>query len=85
MFFLILVSELGDKTQLASLALALRFNPLIVLIGAGLGFFAVNAIASKLAISVLKVPSPKIRSIFGSVFIIAGILSIILTYAYTTP
>ena len=76
MFSLVLVSEMGDKTQIASLALAAQSTfPLMVFLGAILGFLAVNAIAAIMGEQISRrVPIRLIQKVTGIVFIIVGIL-----------
>jgi len=73
---LVFVSELGDKTQLACLALAAESPyPVAIFIGAIAGFFAANSIAAvaghRLAGSI---PIRVIRGATATVFIIIGAL-----------
>ena len=76
MFSLVLVSEMGDKTQIAALALAAQsMFPLMVFLGALLGFLLVNGIGAITGEQVSKrVPIKLIQNVTGIVFIIAGIL-----------
>jgi putative Ca2+/H+ antiporter (TMEM165/GDT1 family) len=76
MFSLVLVSEMGDKTQIASLALAAQSAfPLMVFLGALLGFLLVNGIGAFTGEQISKrVPLETIRKVTGLVFIIVGIL-----------
>ena len=78
MFSLVLVSEMGDKTQIASLALAAQSAfPLMVFLGALLGFLLVNGIGAITGEQISKrVPIRLIQNVTGVVFIIAGILII---------
>lgn len=79
MFSLVFLSELGDKTQLACLALAAESHfPVLVFIGAIIGFFAVNsmgAIAGYRAADAL--PIHLIRRTTAAVFIIIGVLIVL--------
>ena len=79
MFSLVLVSEMGDKTQIASLALAAQSAfPLMVFLGAIVGFFAVNAIAAIMGEQISKrVPIRLIQQVTGIVFIAVGVLIVL--------
>lgn len=74
-FALVFLAELGDKTQLATLAIACRTQSrLIVFIGAALALVIVT-LASVLLSEVLRrlVPAETIRWIAGGIFILAGV------------
>jgi putative Ca2+/H+ antiporter (TMEM165/GDT1 family) len=79
MFSLVLVSEMGDKTQIASLALAAQSAfPLMVFMGALLGFLLVNAIGAVTGEQISRRVSIKlIQQVTGILFIIVGILIVI--------
>jgi putative Ca2+/H+ antiporter (TMEM165/GDT1 family) len=76
MFSLVLLSELGDKSQITILALAAQsLFSIMVLIGALGGFFVVNAVgalAGNRAAS--RIPMNKVRLTTGLVFILFGLL-----------
>jgi putative Ca2+/H+ antiporter (TMEM165/GDT1 family) len=76
MFTLILFSELGDKSQLAILALAVQsIFPIMVFLGAILGFIIVNAIGVVVGDKISsKLPMRGIRVSTGIIFIVFGIL-----------
>jgi putative Ca2+/H+ antiporter (TMEM165/GDT1 family) len=76
MFSLVLVSEMGDKTQIASLALAAQSAfPLMVFLGALLGFLLVNGIGAIAGEQISKrVPIRLIQNVTGILFVIVGIL-----------
>jgi len=76
MFSLILFSELGDKSQLAILALAVQsVLPIMVLLGAILGFVIVNAIGVVIGDKLsAKLPMRGIRIATGVIFIVFGVL-----------
>ncbi|RLF22575.1 MAG: hypothetical protein DRN15_08675 [Thermoprotei archaeon] len=80
LFLLILTSEMGDKTQLAVLALAVRSEDLIaVIIGAVIGYALLNSIMILVFIKLAKRLIPRgINKIVGAVFIVAGILSLVI-------
>lgn len=74
-FFL---AELGDKTQLATLALSARYgSPLQVWLGATLGMAGVNAVAALAGSWIKKIVSEKaIKWIGAAIFIIFGLITI---------
>jgi putative Ca2+/H+ antiporter (TMEM165/GDT1 family) len=76
MFSLVLFSELGDKSQIAVLALAAQsLFPVIVLLGSIIGFLIVNSIgvlAGNHAAE--RVPIKTIKIVVGLVFVIFGLL-----------
>ncbi len=76
MVSVVLASELGDKSQIAILALAAQSTfPILVFLGAILGFFTVNLIgayAGDQAAS--RLPVDTITKVTGIVFIAFGIL-----------
>lgn len=76
MFTLILFSELGDKSQLAILALAVQsLFPIWVFVGAIVGFVIVNAIGVAVGDKISeKLPMRGIRISTGFIFIAFGIL-----------
>ena len=71
-FSLILISEMGDKTQIASGLFATKFNPILVLIGVILAL----TILSIMAIYLGKFLATKLKR--KTVSIIAGILFILI-------
>jgi putative Ca2+/H+ antiporter (TMEM165/GDT1 family) len=79
MFTLVLVSEMGDKTQIASLALAAQSAfPLMVFLGALLGFLLVNGIGAITGEQISRrVPIKLIQQIVGVLFVIVGILIVV--------
>lgn len=76
MFSLVLFSELGDKSQIAILALAAQsLFPVIVLTGSIIGFLIVNSVgvlAGNHAAE--RIPMKTIKKVVGLVFIIFGLL-----------
>jgi len=82
LFALIFTSELGDKTQLTVLALALRaYYPIIVLVGAALGYFLINFIAAKLLLDLVRYKGLSIDLLtkaVGVIFILIGVFSLII-------
>lgn len=79
MVSLVLLSELGDKSQIAILALAAQsFLPLLVFAGAIAGFFVVNlvgAFAGDQAAN--RIPVDVVKRVTGLVFITFGVLIIL--------
>lgn len=77
-FSLILVSELGDKSQITTLALVVQSAfPIMVLVGAIIGFLIVNGIAVLLGDRLAtKIPLKTVKRVAGIVFILFGILII---------
>ena len=77
-FSLILISELGDKSQITTLALAVQsVFPIMVLVGAIFGFLIVNGIAVLLGDKLAtKIPIETVKRIAGIVFILFGVLII---------
>lgn len=72
---LYLVMELGDKTMLSSIALAAKYNPWVVFIGALIGLGTVTA----LAVTVGQVLSQHlsmevIQKVSGVLFLVVGAL-----------
>jgi putative Ca2+/H+ antiporter (TMEM165/GDT1 family) len=76
MVSLVLFSELGDKSQIAILALAVQSTfPILVFFGAMAGFLIVNLIGAYAGDRVAdKVPVSTIRKATGLIFIAFGIL-----------
>ena len=75
---LILFSELGDKSQIATIALAVQsLFPIMVFAGAILGFFIVNTIGILLGNKIANnIPIETVKKIAGFVFILFGVLII---------
>ncbi len=71
------IAEMGDKTQLATVALAARFDALAwVVIGTTLGMMLANAPAVLLGEGLARrLPLDKIRWIAASVFVLTGIVT----------
>lgn len=67
--------ELGDKTMLSSLALAAKYNPWVVFVGALIGLGTVTALSVTVGQQLSQhLPEDVIQKISGVIFIIAGIL-----------
>lgn len=74
-FALVFLAELGDKTQLATLAMACRTQSrLAVFVGAALALVVVT-LASVLLSEVLRrsVPADTMRWVAGGIFILVGV------------
>ncbi|NWF94733.1 MAG: TMEM165/GDT1 family protein [Candidatus Thorarchaeota archaeon] len=76
MFSFILISELGDKSQLAILALSAQSSlPILVFAGAVLAFLTVNAVAVFAGTGLaLRVKARHIRVASGVIFVVFGLL-----------
>lgn len=79
MFSLVLVSELGDKSQIAVLALAAQsLFPVLVFFGAMIGFFLLNTMGAISGDKIgNRIPLKLIRIFTGIVFITIGFLIIL--------
>ena len=79
-FALIFLAELGDKTQLAVLAMASRNNPWAIFIGAGAALIASTVLAVVLGCTLSKLlPDSSTRIIHyiaGGLFVVVGIWTI---------
>ena len=78
MFSLVLISELGDKSQIATLALAAQsVFPIMVFIGSIMGFFIINSIAVLAGSSIAeRIPIKAVKRVVGIIFILFGLLVI---------
>jgi putative Ca2+/H+ antiporter (TMEM165/GDT1 family) len=78
-FVLLLLAELGDKTQLAVITQAAKFKaPWMVLAGAGAALVIVSALGVVLGqICAECLPRDLIRWIAGAAFIVMGILMLL--------
>ena len=78
-FFLILLTEWGDKTQIAAALFATRFNPIGVLLGSmiALSILSIIAIFFGKLISE-RISKETINRVAGGVFIIMGIVFLLL-------
>ncbi|MHA1613431.1 MAG: TMEM165/GDT1 family protein [Candidatus Thorarchaeota archaeon] len=77
-FSLVLISELGDKSQIATLALAAQSPfPVMIFIGAIIGFFIVNSIGAYTGSSIAeRIPIKTVKRVVGIIFILFGLLVI---------
>lgn len=74
-FLLILVSEMGDKTQIASGLFATKYNPIVVFIGVLLALTVLSIMAVYLGNFIaLKMNKRAISKIAGIVFVVLGVL-----------
>ncbi|TCB49364.1 TMEM165/GDT1 family protein [Acinetobacter sp. ANC 4779] len=83
-FVLFFLAEIGDKTQVATVALAARFDSVFwVMLGTTLGMMIANApavfIGNKLAD---KLPIPLIHKIGASIFLIIGVATLVQHYFF---
>jgi putative Ca2+/H+ antiporter (TMEM165/GDT1 family) len=76
---IIILTELGDKTQIVTIALAARFaQPAAVFAGALTAFIIIDGLSIALADRFSKrVPTGKVRKASAIIFIILGILTIL--------
>ncbi len=78
MFSLILLSELGDKSQITTIALTVQsVFPIMVLLGVIFGFLIVNGITVFLGNRLAtQIPIKTVKKIAGIIFIVFGVLII---------
>jgi putative Ca2+/H+ antiporter (TMEM165/GDT1 family) len=78
-FGLIFLAELGDKTQLAAIAMSAESKaPLTVFVGAVLALALVTLIAVALGSTLTRVvPARYIRMAAGALFVVIGVLMLI--------
>ncbi len=77
-FLLILVGELGDKTQIAVMTLSCNYHAKQVFVGAMLAFLAVDGASAMLGGPLLAMlPIALVRGVAGVVFIVFGVLPLI--------
>jgi putative Ca2+/H+ antiporter (TMEM165/GDT1 family) len=76
------IAEMGDKTQLATIALGARYNDLVwVTLGTTLGMMAANALAIFLGEALLKkIPMHWIRKVACLLFLAFGILILLQSF-----
>jgi len=73
-FGLILISEMGDKTQLASALFATQYSPILVFIGVILALFTLSALAIYVGkILMERINKKNISTAAGILFIIIGV------------
>lgn len=73
------IAEMGDKTQLATIALGARYNSLaLVTLGTTLGMMGSNALAIFLGDKMLKrIPMKYVRMFASALFVIFGVLILV--------
>jgi putative Ca2+/H+ antiporter (TMEM165/GDT1 family) len=77
-FLLILVGELGDKTQLTVISLSSEYKAKYVFLGAMLAFLAVDGVSIIIGGPLLAMlPMNAVRVISGIVFVVFGTLSLV--------
>ena len=76
---MIVLTELGDKTQTMTIALAARFaQPIVVFVGVMSAFVVIDGLSILLADRVGKrIPTNKIKRVSAIVFIILGVLTLL--------
>ena len=78
-FALVFLTELGDKTQLAVLALSLKGNRVLVLLGAFLAFSLINGLSSAFGYLLFTfIPPCLLRLASGIAFVLAGVAGLAL-------
>ena len=78
-FFLLLIAELGDKTQLAVICQSAKFRaPWTVLLGATLALTIVSAIGVGLGTACAAwLPGDLLRYLAGAAFMVMGVLMLL--------
>jgi len=78
-FGMLLVAELGDKTQIAVMTQAAKFQkPWMVLLGASLALIVVSALGTCIGqVCGMYLPRELIGRIAGAIFIVMGILMLL--------
>ncbi|MDR3112773.1 MAG: TMEM165/GDT1 family protein, partial [Endomicrobium sp.] len=75
---LFFISEFGDKTQIAAMALAMNAYPPAVFLGAFAGMFCANLIGIAVGLALgKKLPAKMIKYISAALFIIIGAAGLI--------
>ncbi len=84
-FAMIFLAELGDKTQLATAAMAARYEAaLMVFVGSTLALWTVSAIGALLGKKVLgRLPARTVGLVAGSLFILFGLMALYSAWAIT--
>lgn len=75
------IGELGDKTQLATMALAAEsFNPIIVLLGTSLAMIATSSLGIFIGSKVgKKIPEASVKIVSSLVFLVFGVIRVLNT------
>ena len=77
-FFMIFLAELGDKTQLATMAFASKYGWKVAFVGAILGLAAVNLLGAVVGDKLGDlVPMEVVHKFAGVFFIVFGVLMIL--------
>ncbi len=77
-FFMIFLAELGDKTQLATMAFASKYGWKVAFVGAILGLAAVNLLGAVVGDKLGDlVPMEVVHKFAGAFFIVFGVLMIL--------
>ena len=77
-FLLILVAEVGDKTQLAVISLSCNYKIKYVFLGAMLAFLAVDGVSAVVGGPLLALlPLTLVQAVSGVVFIVFGVLPLV--------
>jgi len=72
-FWLILIAEMGDKTQLAAALFATQYNPLLVFVGVIMALFILSVLTVYLGKIIMeKIDKKIISTIAGIMFILIG-------------
>jgi len=77
-FIMVLVSEMGDKTQIAAGLFATAFNPILVFVGVMAALITLSVLAIFLGSYIAtKINQKVVSTIAGAIFIIIGIGTLI--------
>lgn len=80
-FVMTFLAEWGDRSQIATIALAASFNPYMVTLGALLGHLICTGAAVKLGYWISgKVTEKQVLTVGGIVFIISGLCTLYLAF-----
>jgi len=76
---MIVLTELGDKTQIMTIALAARFaQPVTVFLGVLSAFVVIDGLSILLADRLGKrIPTNKVKKVSAIIFIVLGILTLL--------
>lgn len=72
------IAELGDKTQLATIALAAKYqNPVYILMGTTIGMLVADALGIRLGVLMgKKIPEKVVKAVSAGIFILFGIVGL---------
>src|SRR4030042_3464753 len=77
-FGLVLLAELGDKTQIVVLTLSAKYGFRKVFLGAASAFLLLNAVAVSIGVIFYEfVPQKALKYIVSGIFIVAGLVSLL--------